>query len=467
MVGRRILRDRPRPAPRGPGRPPARPPRAAALVGGARGRRHRRPRPAWIDVVQRRSAARLDGRRRHPRHRRRAALPAVHRRPAGPPVARVPRGQGARAARRGARRRRQRGGVLRRARSTPTSPSPCCTWSSPDIEVEVRRPIVLEHSNSSVVFDEAHILKVLRKVEPGPNPDVEIPRVLAERGFEHVLPPLAELRRDDMDLAVLRDFLVGATEGWQLARASVRDVLASRLSPGGERRRPRARLRPGSARTIAALHVAMADAWGERARRSPPRGSTRWLGGARRGRSALAGAVAVLDVDAVRARLDEARQHRGRRRRDPHPRRPPPRPGDPGRRRVAGARLRGRAGPPPRRPLHPSSPLRDVAGHAPLASTTPPPPAWPSGTRATTSCSRSSTPWEERNRDAFLTAYYAEAGIDALLPVDPAGRAALLTAFELDKAVYELGYELGAPARPGVDPAGGHRPARRAGAVPS
>jgi maltokinase len=51
--------------------------------------------------------------------------------------------------------------------------------------------------------------------------------------------------------------------------------------------------------------------------------------------------------------------------------------------------------------------------------------------------------WEERNRDAFLGAYYAGEGIDALLPVDPAGRAALLAAFELDKAVYELGYELG------------------------
>ena len=51
--------------------------------------------------------------------------------------------------------------------------------------------------------------------------------------------------------------------------------------------------------------------------------------------------------------------------------------------------------------------------------------------------------WEQRNRDAFLAAYFGEEGIDALLPVDPAGRAALLTAFELDKAVYELGYELG------------------------
>jgi trehalose synthase-fused probable maltokinase len=51
--------------------------------------------------------------------------------------------------------------------------------------------------------------------------------------------------------------------------------------------------------------------------------------------------------------------------------------------------------------------------------------------------------WEQRNRDAFLTSYFGEEGIDALLPVDPTGRDALLTAFELDKAVYEVGYELG------------------------
>ena len=46
-----------------------------------------------------------------------------------------------------------------------------------------------------------------------------------------MLPPLAELRRDGTDLAVLREFLVGATEGWELARTSVRDLLASRLPP--------------------------------------------------------------------------------------------------------------------------------------------------------------------------------------------------------------------------------------------
>jgi predicted trehalose synthase len=51
--------------------------------------------------------------------------------------------------------------------------------------------------------------------------------------------------------------------------------------------------------------------------------------------------------------------------------------------------------------------------------------------------------WEERNRAAFLNAYEAHDGIDALLPADPTSRAALLAAFELDKAVYELGYEIG------------------------
>ena len=308
---------------------------------------------------------------------------------------------------------------------------------APDIEVEVRRPIVLEHSNSSVVFDEAHILKVLRKVEAGPNPDVEIPRVLAERGFEHVLPPRAELRRDDMDLAVLRDFLVGATEGWQLARASVRDVLASRLLPeesGGD-------LAPDSARlgsTIAGLHVAMADAWG-----IEPGDPARWVDQMLVSLDEIAAqdGASVLDVDAVRGRLDEARRL-----------------GD------AGAEIRVHGdlhlaqviqvdagwlvldfeGEPARRRddrFTSSSPLRDVAGmlrsfHYVAATGLA---EWDLGDDELLGLL---DVWEERNRDAFLAAYYAEPGIEELVPADPAARAALLAAFELDKAVYELGYEL-------------------------
>ena len=107
---------------------------------------------------------------------------------------------------------------------------------APDVEVEVRRPLVLEHSNSSIVFDEARILKLFRRIVPGPNPDVEITRVLADAGSPYVLPPLAELRRDDTDLAVLREFMIGATEGWRARRTSIRDLLASAPGPRGRRR---------------------------------------------------------------------------------------------------------------------------------------------------------------------------------------------------------------------------------------
>jgi len=309
---------------------------------------------------------------------------------------------------------------------------------APDLEVEVRRPIVLEHSNSSVVFDESSILKVLRKVEPGPNPDVEITRVLAEQGYEHVLPPIAELRREGTDLAVLREFLVGATEGWQLARASVRDVLASRLPPeecGGD-------FAPDSARlgdVIASLHVAMAQAWG-----NEPGDAAGWVEQIREGLDDVLRLTppSTLDVDAVRARLDDAAALTD-----------------------AGADIRIHGdlhlaqviqvdtgwlvldfeGEPARRRddrFTRSSPLRDVAGmlrslHYAAATGLA---EWDQGD---TELIDLLAAWEARNRDAFVAAYEAHEGIEDLLPADPSGRATLLSAFELDKAVYELGYELG------------------------
>ncbi|MEY2477962.1 MAG: maltokinase, partial [Actinomycetota bacterium] len=49
--------------------------------------------------------------------------------------------------------------------------------------------------------------------------------------------------------------------------------------------------------------------------------------------------------------------------------------------------------------------------------------------------------WEERNRQAFLRGYREAKGIDDLLPTDEEAFRAVLLAFELDKAVYELAYE--------------------------
>jgi maltokinase len=49
--------------------------------------------------------------------------------------------------------------------------------------------------------------------------------------------------------------------------------------------------------------------------------------------------------------------------------------------------------------------------------------------------------WEAHNRQAFLDGYHAHPQISELLP-DPAVASAVMTGYELDKALYELEYEL-------------------------
>jgi predicted trehalose synthase len=50
--------------------------------------------------------------------------------------------------------------------------------------------------------------------------------------------------------------------------------------------------------------------------------------------------------------------------------------------------------------------------------------------------------WEQRNSGAFLDGYLDVDEIDPLLPHDDAAILAILDAFLLDKAVYEVAYEL-------------------------
>lgn len=314
--------------------------------------------------------------------------------------------------------------------------------AAPDIEVEVRRPIVLEHSNSSVVFDESTILKIFRKVEPGPNPDVEITRVLAERGYEHVLPPLAELERDDTDLAVLREFLVGATEGWLLARTSVRDLLASRLAPeecGGDFGPDCERL----GAVIGGLHMAMAGAWG-----TTDGDVAGWVGEMEAHLKEVLGTgvpdeLGALDVDAVADRYRRTRSPSGggkqmRIHGDLHL-------AQVIRVDAGGWKVLDFEGEPARRRderFTVSSPLRDVAGmlrslhYAAATGLT----EWDLDDRDLRELLEA---WEQRNRAAFLDGYLGVEGVADLLPSDPADLRALLAAFELDKAIYELGYEIG------------------------
>jgi maltokinase len=83
------------------------------------------------------------------------------------------------------------------------------------------RPVGVEQSNSSIVFGEALILKAFRRVEPGVNPELELLRFLSERDFPHIAPIAGwfqyEGRLMDATLGVLQEFLAGATDGWEFA----------------------------------------------------------------------------------------------------------------------------------------------------------------------------------------------------------------------------------------------------------
>ncbi len=89
-----------------------------------------------------------------------------------------------------------------------------------------------EQSNSSAVYGETYILKLFRRVGPGTNPDLELPRALANTGCSRVPAPAAWFEADlsglsgatgnggpgdPMTLGVLQPFLPGSADGWQLA----------------------------------------------------------------------------------------------------------------------------------------------------------------------------------------------------------------------------------------------------------
>jgi maltokinase len=87
------------------------------------------------------------------------------------------------------------------------------------------RVIAAEQSNTSVVFGEAAILKVLRRLFAGANPDLEVAAALARLGSVHVAPPYGwietELDGEPVLLGVLSRYLARASDGWSLAAASI------------------------------------------------------------------------------------------------------------------------------------------------------------------------------------------------------------------------------------------------------
>ena len=91
--------------------------------------------------------------------------------------------------------------------------------------------LTAEQSNTSLVFGEESILKVFRRLSPGPNPDLEVTTALHSLGSPQVAEPLGwiETRLEGVptSLAILSRYLRLATDGWTLAATSVRDLYAS------------------------------------------------------------------------------------------------------------------------------------------------------------------------------------------------------------------------------------------------
>lgn len=90
-----------------------------------------------------------------------------------------------------------------------------------------------EQSNSSVAFGEDSLMKVFRKITPGHNPDIEIHEALTRVDNEHVAALYGWLEvpgdgpgEPPLHLAMLQQFLRTASDGWDLALASVRDLFA-------------------------------------------------------------------------------------------------------------------------------------------------------------------------------------------------------------------------------------------------
>jgi maltose alpha-D-glucosyltransferase/alpha-amylase len=105
------------------------------------------------------------------------------------------------------------------------------------LEVHIPRT---DQSNSSVVFDDRFIMKLFRKVEPGENPDLEIGRFLSERArFPHV-PALCgalEYRdpRSDEEpatVAVLHQLMPNEGDAWTHALGSLGRYYERLLSEG-------------------------------------------------------------------------------------------------------------------------------------------------------------------------------------------------------------------------------------------
>lgn len=100
------------------------------------------------------------------------------------------------------------------------------------------RVLGAEQSNTSIVFGDQAILKVLRRLFPGANPDLEVADALAGLGSGRVARPYGWIETDldgePVLLGVLSQYLAGAKDGWTLALEALQRLYARHGAYGQE-----------------------------------------------------------------------------------------------------------------------------------------------------------------------------------------------------------------------------------------
>jgi predicted trehalose synthase len=304
------------------------------------------------------------------------------------------------------------------------------------------RPMSTEQTNSTVVLDDAIALKAFRRLEPGKNPEHEMLTFLSARDFDNI-PALAgwyELHGDTLSatLGIAQEYVRDGRDGWELALDELGadpERFVGRLHELGE--------------VVGTMHTLLGSDAGDLD--FAPEAATQ------EGMSLLTATIDE-DIERIFVRLPEddpavapiagrGEEIRDRLQMLSH--------AGAGGRLIRhhgdlhlGQTLRTGGRDPkwlildfegePARPLterrRKRSPLRDVAGM--LRSF-----AYVASASELLRSNPVPDGWEQRARSAFLEGYMARVDVN-LLPPSQAGIESLLAIHELERAIYELRYEL-------------------------